>query len=722
MNKQQALKQYFGYDTFRPLQEKIIDTLLQNQDCLAIMPTGSGKSLCFQIPALLKNGLAIVLSPLIALMKDQVQALRANGIEAAFLNSSQHPFEQEEVFNKCRNGELRLLYISPEKLMAHSLLDFFKTLPISLFAIDESHCISSWGHDFRPEYRQLGILKREFPKTPLIALTATADRITRLDILKQLGIENAPTFLASFDRPNLSLTVASGRERFERIQDFLAQRPFQAGIIYCLSRKSTEDIAEKLQKKGYKAAFYHAKMDAAQRSKVQDDFMNDKTQIIVATIAFGMGIDKSNIRWVIHYNLPSNVESFYQEIGRAGRDSMPSDTLLFFTYQDILTRQDMIASSEMPEEQKQLLSAKLDRMKQYATAEICRRRVLLSYFNENFAKDCQNCDVCQNPPKRFDGTILAQKALSAIARSKEKVAMGMLIDILRGSKNQDLIKYNYHTLPTFGVGKDLPIAHWQEYVTQMLNLGLMDIAYDQAHALKLNEFSWKVLRNQEEIKLVHFRSFEQKKQEQPKSTATFASAQPELSAQLFEALRKTRSIVAEQRSLPPYMVFSDATLTEMSVKCPLNEIEMKNISGVGQEKYRQFGLIFSREIEIFLEKNPSLRPKNLEQKSPTLPKNTKISTYEQSLELYRKGLSILQIAKERQLAESTIAGHLIKLSAEHSDIRLRDLIQEADFQEIKEVLEKLALKRGDALKPIFDYFGEKYTYTQVRIAFEIWAE
>jgi ATP-dependent DNA helicase RecQ len=442
MTKEQALKKYFGYDRFRPLQAEIIDTVLDKQDCLVLMPTGGGKSVCFQIPAVLFEGVTVVISPLIALMKDQVQGLVANGIPAAFINSSLSSSEQSNIEWKLKLGEIKLLYVSPEKLLSNNYLQFIKSLNISLFAIDESHCISSWGHDFRPEYTQLSILKREFPDVPVIALTATADRVTRKDILTQLSIPESKVFISSFDRPNLSLNVLPARGRVKVIIDFIKTKPNQSGIVYCLSRQNTEDVAEALKKAGFKAAHYHAGLDSATRTKVQDAFIKDDIQVIVATIAFGMGIDKSNVRFIIHHNLPSNVESFYQEIGRAGRDGLPSETMLFFGYGDVIMRNDMITKSNLPEVIKELQFAKLNRMKQYAETEICRRRILLSYFNEEVHRDCGNCDICKNPRQRFDATIIAQKALSAISRTDEKVAMGMLIDVLRGSQNRKRLSSN----------------------------------------------------------------------------------------------------------------------------------------------------------------------------------------------------------------------------------------------------------------------------------------
>lgn len=600
MTKEEALKKYFGYDRFRPQQSEIIDTVLAGKDSLVLMPTGGGKSICFQIPAMLRPGLAVVISPLIALMKDQVDGLQANGIKAACLNSSLSFAEQSEVLQQARSGELKLLYIAPERLFAGNMIDTLKTYPLSLFVVDEAHCISSWGHDFRPEYRHLNKLKTVFPDVPIIALTATADRVTRRDISRQLGIDETNSFIASFDRPNLSLNVLPGRKRLQQIQNFIARQKGKPGIIYCLSRKSTETIAENLLKAGFKADCYHAGLPAAQRSQIQEQFLKDDLQIIVATVAFGMGIDKSNIRWVVHYNLPTTIESFYQEIGRAGRDSMPAETLLFYSYTDIVTRQKMIDDSEQPTEQKELAHAKLKRMQQYAETDICRRRVLLTYFNEAAEADCGNCDVCQNPRVRFDATIIAQKALSAIARTQEKIAANMLIDILRGSRNRHLLHLGYDGLPTFGVGHDLAWEEWMEYIGQLLNSGIMDVAYDDSHTFKLNEISRQVLKGGKTVELVKFVPFAERKQKE-EQTAQKKPKQDIVRDALFERLRALRKAVADEKNVPPYVVFSDATLSGMAQNRPLSEGEMKAISGIGDEKFRRYGDIFMQEILSFIQ-------------------------------------------------------------------------------------------------------------------------
>ena len=452
-NAQTALKKYFGYDTFRPMQAEIIQSVYDKKDALILMPTGGGKSICFQIPAITMEGMGVVVSPLISLMKDQVESLRANGIKAAFLNSSLGISEQRAVEDAIFNQQIDLIYVSPEKIVSPNFLSLLKRVEIALFAIDEAHCISAWGHDFRPEYTRLKFIKKQFPDTPVIALTATADKATRKDIARQLDLENPAIYVASFDRPNLSLAVRPGQKRFEQIIEFIKKRPNQPGIIYCLSRKSTENIARKLQGKGLKANFYHAGMPDFQRSEVQEDFINDAIDIVCATIAFGMGIDKSNVRWVIHYNLPKNIESFYQEIGRSGRDGTAASTLLFYSYADVMNLREILTNNDST--QRDLKLAKLERMQQYAESLSCRRKILLNYFSEPFNKNCGNCDICKNPPQYFDGTVIAQKALSAVFRLKEKVGSSMLIDVLRGSSRKDLLERGYQHIKTYAVGREV---------------------------------------------------------------------------------------------------------------------------------------------------------------------------------------------------------------------------------------------------------------------------
>ncbi|MEA5402420.1 DNA helicase RecQ [Arcicella sp. DC2W] len=704
LTKEQILKQYYGYNAFRPLQAEIIDWVLYGQDAMVLMPTGGGKSLCFQIPALVMQGLTLVISPLIALMHDQVQALKANGIAAEYVNSSLTSQEQSTIERQCRNGELKLLYISPEKLFTQGYLEWILSLNISLFAVDESHCVSTWGHDFRPEYTKLSVLKKALPNVPMIALTATADKVTRKDILTQLGIPEAKIFISSFDRPNLSLSVQAGRNRIKIIQNFITERPRQCGIIYCLSRKNTETVAEALRKVGINAKYYHAGMPAQERSEVQNQFIQDDIQVIVATIAFGMGIDKSNVRWVIHYSMPSNVESFYQEIGRAGRDGVKSDTLLFYTYNDLLVRKDMIANSELPAEMKEVQVAKLDRMKQYSEAEICRRRILLSYFNEEVTNDCGNCDVCKNPPIRFDATLIAQKALSAIARTGENVAMSMLIDILRGSNNRRIIEHKYHEIKTFGAGKELKADEWADYLQQMLNSGVMDIAYDEAHAYKLNNASWAILKEGRKVQLVRYRPFEEKQAEREANIPKEKSKREIIKDELFERLRVLRKQIADEKNIPPFVVFSDATLSDMAQKKPLNQLEMFNVSGVGEQKYRQFGEVFLKEIRDFLR---------------TIPKgstSTGIDTFHYTFQLYKEGLSVEEIAEQRNLNPVTIFSHLAKLYEDGEDINISAFITETEYQQIIGAAKIMNVKKGDPIKPLFEAMDARFEYHKIRIA------
>ncbi|PWK18400.1 ATP-dependent DNA helicase RecQ [Arcicella aurantiaca] len=708
LTKEQVLKQYYGYDKFRPLQADIVDWVLYGQDAMVLMPTGGGKSVCFQIPALMMQGLTLVISPLIALMHDQVQALKANGIPSAYLNSSLDGQQQSAIERQVRAGELKLLYISPEKLFTQGYLDWIKTLNISLFAIDESHCVSTWGHDFRPEYTKLHVLKEAFPNVPMIALTATADRVTRKDILSQLGIPEARTFISSFDRPNLSLSVLPGRNRIKIIQNFVAERPRQSGIIYCLSRKNTETIAEALQKAGIKAKYYHAGMPSADRAKVQDAFIRDDVQVIVATIAFGMGIDKSNVRWVIHYSMPSNVESFYQEIGRAGRDGVKSDTLLFYTYQDVMVRKDMIATSELPEDMKEVQNAKLDRMKQYAEAEICRRRILLSYFNEEVTKDCGNCDVCKNPPMRFDATLYAQKALSAVARTNEKVAMSMLIDILRGSNNKKIIDHRYHEIKTFGAGKDLKADEWADYLQQMLNSGVMDIAYDEGHAYRLNNASWAILKEGRKVQLVRYKPFEERQAERETIVPKEKTKKEIIKDALFERLRELRKRLADDKNIPPFVIFSDATLSDMSQQKPISQAEMLNVSGVGQQKYQQYGEIFIREIREFLK---------------TIPKSSSsagIDSVQYTYQLYQEGNTVEEMAKMRGLSPVTIFSHLSKLYEEGKNIDFSPFINKQQYDEIVRAAKAMGVKKGESVKALYEAMDSKHDYSVIRIALTIW--
>ena len=552
-----TLKTYFGYDSFRPLQEEIIRHILDKQDALVLMPTGGGKSICYQLPALLSEGTAIVVSPLISLMKDQVEALQANGIAAGALNSSNDETENANLRRSCVAGKLKLLYISPEKLLAEK--DYLlRDMNISLFAIDEAHCISQWGHDFRPEYTQMGVLHQQFPQVPIIALTATADKITREDIIRQLHLIRPRTFISSFDRPNISLTVKRGfqtKEKNKAIIEFIQRHGKESGIIYCMSRNKTETVAQTLLKQGIRCGVYHAGLSAQQRDETQNDFINDRIQVVCATIAFGMGIDKSNVRWVIHYNLPKSIESFYQEIGRAGRDGLPSDTVLFYSLGDLILLTKFASESS----QQKINLEKLQRMQQYAEADICRRRILLSYFGETATEDCGNCDVCKNPPQRFDGTVIVQKALSAIARAEQQIGTGLLIDILRGSYSAEVTAKGYQELKTFGVGRDIPPRDWQDYLLQMLQLGYFEIAYNENNHLKITPSGSDILFGRAKATLAVIRHEETATRKGKKKKVVVAKELPfglagGESEDLFEALRGLRKQLADQEGLRLYCI------------------------------------------------------------------------------------------------------------------------------------------------------------------------
>lgn len=587
------LKAYYGYDSFRPQQEDIIRHVCAGGDALVLMPTGGGKSVCFQVPALAMEGTAVVISPLISLMKDQVDALKSNGVRAEALNSGNTEAQNADVRRRCLSGEVTLLYISPERFLAEEEW-LRRGVRLSLIAIDEAHCISQWGHDFRPEYTQLDNLHEHFPGIPVMALTATADKVTRQDILEHLHLQSPRVFVSSFDRPNLSLDVRRGysaKDKLRAMMQVISRHRGESGIIYCLSRKTTEKVAQELRMKGIPVGAYHAGLSAEERNRIQEDFLYDRIPLVCATVAFGMGIDKSDVRYVIHYNLPKSIENFYQEIGRGGRDGLPTETVLFYNLQDLMTLRNFAEESG----QQEINHEKLNRMQEYAEAQVCRRRILLNYFGEPSECACGNCDVCHQPPVRFDGTVLVQKALSAIKRTGEQVGLLMTIHILRGSMNAELVAHGYHTLRTFAVGRDVPFYDWQDYLLQMLQMGFLEVDYKNGKHLRVTALGEEVLygRRRVELAVVQKKEFRVKESKaKVKAVAGLPLEKQTEDLELLGKLKQLRRDLAEENKWPAYIVMSDKTLHALATEKPVTLEQFGEVFGIGERKKQDFGARF----------------------------------------------------------------------------------------------------------------------------------
>ena len=710
------LQEIFGYEAFRGTQQAIIEELTRGGDALVLMPTGGGKSLCYQIPALLRPGVGIVVSPLIALMQDQVDALCQLGVRAAFLNSSLDLDTAREVEGQFLRGELDLLYVAPERLMTPRFMDLLDRAPVALFAIDEAHCVSQWGHDFRPEYRQLAALHERFPEIPRVALTATADTPTRNEIVERLGLAQAAQFISGFDRPNIRYRIVPKNNGRKQLLAFLeAEHKGDAGIIYCLSRKSVDDTAEWLRGQGWNALAYHAGLSAEMRRRHQERFLREEGVVMVATIAFGMGIDKPDVRFVAHLNLPKSMEAYYQETGRAGRDGLPADAWLTYGLNDAVTLRQMLAGGEAPEERKRVESRKLDAMLGYCETTECRRRVLLAYFGDHLEERCDNCDTCLEPVETWDATEAARKALSAVYRTGQRFGVGHLVDVLLGKANEKSGRFGHDRLTVWGIGGELNATQWRSVFRQLVAAGLLEVDVEGYGGLRLTEKSRPVLRGEQPLHL----------RKDPKKRATARQRaekrlRPELpqegeALELFESLRELRRELADEQGVPPYVIFHDATLLDMIERRPLTMAQMGEVSGVGASKLERYGQSFLDVLDVHADRHG--QTPELPTSAPALPpRNEALSDTEHlTLDLFRQAKGINAIAEERDLKPTTIYNHLAAaIGAGELEAGQVLNLPEDELRAIEGAILDQPEDLRLALKPIFEHFEGRYDYGQLR--------
>ena len=705
------LKSRFGHDSFLPLQEEIIDNVLARRDGLVLMPTGGGKSLCYQLPALIFDGVTLVISPLIALMKDQVDALNANGISARFINSSLPASEIRNVQTQVWRGQAKILYVAPERLTLPGFRSFLHNIDLSLIAIDEAHCISEWGHEFRPDYRNLRQLRQDFPDVPVIALTATATKRVREDIIVQLGLQRGEVFLSSFNRANLSYSVRPKSGAGEALISLLKQRVNQSTIIYCFSRRETENIAEDLNAQGMSARPYHAGLDGETRRRTQEDFIRDRVPIIVATIAFGMGIDKPDIRLVVHYSLPKSLEGYYQETGRAGRDGLPSECVLFYAYAD-RAKQDYFVDRIDDESERDNARQKLTKMVEFAQLPTCRRRFILEYFGEQWTEvSCGGCDVCLRSGEEFDASEIAQKILSAVIRTGERFGANHVIQVLIGSRAKRVLELGHDQLSVHGIAKDFGLPQLRDFIGQLQARGLLARSDGQYPTLAVTARGREFLKNRQTISLLAPANADDEQGAEP-SRASSPAATIEYDENLFEELRALRKRLADARDVPSFVVFGDVSLRQMAAAFPQSMEEFSRISGVGKVKLEQYGPEFLEVIRSYVEANGLPDRRNI---VPTdqQPKRRRGTTHDATMELLSKGMSVSQIAQQRNLAETTIIRHLEIMVAQGVHLDIEDLMPSGE--RLHSIVEAFDVYGNSILRPVWEFLGTEYTYDELRL-------